>query len=192
MKFELTLHGFSDSPIVFHRGDLADSQDEYARAMKKITDKRNKTDEDKAEIDSLSWRGSLYVEDDKIVYPAFNVWRSIQEAAKLTKHGRHIERALTFDSRTVPFNYTGPDDIDVMYKDSRYVWRAMVRVGQSKVARVRPRFDEWFITLTGELDVTELNFDEFREIVERAGRVVGLGDARRLGYGRFDAEVKEL
>src|ERR1700746_2652455 len=190
MRVQLSLRGNESNPLLMHRGELADPEDHYAREMQKITSKRNKTDEDRHEIDRLSWLGSLYTnpEGDIVVMRTFNVWRTIQEAAKHNKMGRHIERALVFDAAIVPLEY--PDSqlaLDKLYETDGYVNRMMVRVGQSKVARVRPQFVSWSMTLTGDLDETELTYEDFEAIVHRAGRVVGLCDARKLGFGRFTA-----
>jgi len=37
-----------------------------------------------------------------------------------------------------------------------------------------------------------LNASDFISLVEAAGIIEGMGDARRIGYGRFTAEVAEL
>ena len=192
MKFRLTLSQSSNSPLLMHRGDLADPMDYYSQETKKLTSIRKKTDDTRAQIDKFSWLGGLYLEDGEIVYPTFNVWRTIQEAAKLTRSGRKVERGLLFDGASVEFTHEGPKDLDNLYALPDFVSRKMVVVDRKRIARVRPQFRHWTITLTGEIDESVMSPDEFEHFVNEAGRKVGLGDARKLGYGRFAAVIDWL
>ena len=47
----------------------------------------------------------------------------------------------------------------------------------------------WSVIVTVELETLELKIEDLAKIAERAGRFYGLGDARKLGFGRFDAKV---
>jgi hypothetical protein len=40
-----------------------------------------------------------------------------------------------------------------------------------------------------DLDEGDLNVSDFERIVERAGRLEGVGTARKLGFGRFTATM---
>lgn len=46
--------------------------------------------------------------------------------------------------------------------------------------------------MEAELLEDALDFADLVAVVELAGRVEGLGDARKLGYGRFEAEIEKL
>ena len=64
-----------------------------------------------------------------------------------------------------------------------------VGVQRSKVMRMRPIFRKWSLVVEAEYLEDVLNFETLSEIVSLAGRAEGLLEARRLGYGRSDAEV---
>lgn len=60
--------------------------------------------------------------------------------------------------------------------------------GGEAVAVIRPRFDEWEVRVTLELDQGEASLDMLRDLVTKAGKVSGFGDFRpnRGGtFGRF-------
>ena len=49
----------------------------------------------------------------------------------------------------------------------------------------RPRFDDWRLTFDATLDLRDMNERLFREIMDRAGRSIGLGDFRLDCKGPF-------
>ena len=59
------------------------------------------------------------------------------------------------------------------------------------IVRVRPIFREWQLGCRLSCWRTPLDFADLVAVAELAGRVEGLGDARKLGYGRFDAEIEQ-
>lgn len=58
IKFRITLHGIN--PLLMHNSRLSNPLDPNAKAMKKVSGKRQKTDEDHAELARLEHAGSLY------------------------------------------------------------------------------------------------------------------------------------
>lgn len=50
---------------------------------------------------------------------------------------------------------------------------------------IRPRFDRWGLDVTIEIDETELDESKVRDLFDRAGRAVGLGDFRPNKKGPF-------
>lgn len=60
--------------------------------------------------------------------------------------------------------------------------------GGEAVCIIRPRFDAWEIRATLEIDQQQMSESMARELVEIAGRRIGLGDGRpqkKLTFGRF-------
>lgn len=60
--------------------------------------------------------------------------------------------------------------------------------GNEAVAIVRPRFDSWSTTFHLLIDTAQVGEDKIRELVDIAGRAIGLGDfrpARKGVFGRF-------
>lgn len=188
MQLHVTLTGRSG--LVMHNGRLADPIDDMAKAISEITDKRDKTPTDQEQIADLEWRGSLYFDRELGTYiPSGNVIRSFRDAATAWKLGEKVYDAVHLLTDKVPLAHDGPKNIDALAKKPEHRWRTTVRIGRNRTARTRPIFRQWTTSFDVELEESELKVEDFARIIERAGRLEGLGDARRLGYGRFVAEV---
>ena len=133
----------------------------------------------------------LYEDNGIVVQPTSKPRKCIINAAKISKLGKSIERALSFKALNVPLIYDGPKKIDEIFADSQFHSRLSVGIGGKRVMRVRPKFFPWTLRIDGLfIEDAGLNFDEFERIVELAGLVEGIGDNRVNGYGRFTAVVK--
>lgn len=188
---KLTVTGAN--PLIMHNVRLADESDPYTKAIAAINAKRkNKTDDDQGEVDRLSFAGALYHDDVLGPYlPAPNIFRSLINAARITRAGKTIERGLVMLGDRAELLYDGPRDIEGLWGggQSRFVDRRMVVVNMGKkVPRTRPVFPEWQAVFEFELDPEVLDFDDFVAVAVRAGRMEGVGDYRRF-YGRFHAEI---
>lgn len=189
--FQLSLTG--TTPLVMHNVRLADKMDPITKAIAAITGKRKKTDADEEEIGHLEFAGGLYVDDELGVYlPTFNILRCFEESAKVTRMGKTVTRAVVVESDKAKLLYSGPRDWKKLRDDPTFRWRASVGVGTKKISRVRPRFRQWALEVRVRLLEEVLNPDEFIGIVQQAGVIEGLGDARRLGNGRFTVDVQEV
>lgn len=180
------------APVLMHNIRLADDQNPYSREIKKLTSKKTKkTEEDKHEIDRLSFAGGLYHDEDLGPYiPAENIFRCLMESGSLTRSGKKIERGLIFEATRAPLEYDGPRDIESLWGngESRFVDRRMVAVQRQRIPRVRPIFDGWSLSIGVAIDESIIDPDEFADIVSKAGRMIGIGDYRRF-YGKFDGKV---
>jgi len=85
--------------------------------------------------------------------------------------------------------YDGPKDPAELWEIEEFRLARAVRVGQARVIRTRPIFQEWAANVEVEFDLDFLNADHIRQWMEIAGRKVGLMDWRPK-CGRFD--IKEL
>lgn len=176
--------------LVMHNERLADKQDEFARAIAEITSKRKKTAEDAAAIERLEFLGGLYYDPDVGVYvPAWNVVRCLEEAAKIRRLGTALIRALSVTTDRVVVEYSGPRKPPELWEAPAFRFRKSVGVQRNKVMRMRPIFRKWSVCLQAELLADVLDPSDLTEIANAAGRSIGLGDARKLGYGRFVAAV---
>lgn len=196
MKIRFTITG--TAPLLMHNQRLADPLDPYAKALKVISAKKKKTDEDHEEMARIEFEGGLYFDDSLGPYiPGVNVHRSMVEGARMTKRGKDIERALLVLDDVCPLAYKGPRDVKGLYADKRYVSRKSVKVGQARVMRTRPMFAEWTLECEAELDLALLNFEDVQAIAETAGSLAGLGDYRPSSphggpHGRYLAVVEQL
>lgn len=189
MEVQVELTGRSG--LVMHNGRLADSLDPIARELSALTDKHGRTDAEEEQVAEVEWRGSLYWDPETGAYiPTANIVRSFRDAATAWKLGEAVYRSLSPLSEQVSLQHDGPKSINALAAKPEYRWRTTVKIGRNRTARTRPIFRRWSATAQFELDETELSVDDLLRIVERAGRLHGIGDARKLGYGRFTAEVR--
>lgn len=187
----LALSGTDDEPLIVHNGMLADREYEWTKLLAAVTGKRNKTDEDHEEVARLEWNGSLYFDDATGPFlPGDNVRRSLLDAARLSKEGKKIERGVLRVSRRNALQYEGPRDRSGMWSDPRFRHRAIVKVGQSKVVRTRPKFVGWSADVTVDYDSAVIDRRDLLRIAQAAGQYIGLCDGRPFFGGRFDVEAR--
>lgn len=190
MKFLLTIDG--TTPLLMHNGRLANPLDPATKALKEITGKRKKTDEDLADMARAEFLGSLYIDPNIGPFiPGENIERCIRDGATLTKNGMNVKRGLFISTDVNPLAYDGPRDPEPLWSDERFRFIRTVRNQQNRVSRCRPIFTEWRTSAEGTLDETILDFGTLKSIVEQSGLYVGLGDWRPR-YGRFTAELTRL
>lgn len=191
MDLNIQLQG--TSPLLMHNSQLIDPDNEVAQAMARISSKRKKTPEDRAEMSRLEFWGGLILEDGAPVIPLANVIRCLAEAAKIRRLGKTVERALAMRTISAPLVFDGPQDMASRFEHGEpYVDKRAVTVGTSRIMRTRPKFPNWSLTADFILQESVLALDDLVDIVETAGAIEGLGDARRIGLGRFTAKVKVI
>lgn len=190
MNITIRLTGIS--PMLHHNGRLANPIDPHTRALKALTGKRKKTDEDLVEIMVAEARGGCWETRDGLLgLPTAAVWRCLYDAAKAFKQGENIKRALLFDDpehvdALVVDGRT--HECDIWVKDHDHIDYRPVKVQGRKVMRARPLVPAgWQSEHTFDLLDDVLDARELAPILERAGRLVGVGDWRPT-YGRFDVE----
>jgi len=188
-----------NTPLVTHCNQTADPLNRYAQAMKPLTHKKNKTDQDHRDLARVEWEAGLYLHDGIIVIPADNIDKCLLEAARRTKNGKKWKEGTMIAEDYLPLSYKGEKikvkengkipnpELDKYYSDHNY--RALVKNGMSTIARTRPIFYDWSIGFT--IMVDENVFDErtVDNIVETAGKYVGLCE-KRPRLGNFSVEKK--
>jgi hypothetical protein len=174
-------------PIVMHNERLADPLNPHAKAVKEISKKQKKTDDDLLALSKAEFMGGLYYDSDIGPHvPERCLERMLRDAASKSKQGKAVLSALIVTD-PAKLEYKGPRDPDEMWKDGSYVLRATVGVSKQRVVRSRPIFGGWSLTFTVAYDETVLNPKDIDGFVEIAGRQIGLCDWRPK-YGRFDVE----
>lgn len=187
MDFEITMTGVR--PLLMHSARLANPLDTTVKAMKAISGKRSKTDDDHIEMARLEYAGSMYINADLGPYiPGENIERCLVDAGKITKKGTAIQRALFIKTDINPLLYKGPRTLEELWADENYRHVASVKVQTSRVMRTRPHFPEWTVVAQGVLDTSILDLAELGSIAETAGSMIGLGDYRPR-FGRFTVSV---
>jgi len=189
-KFSLTITG--SLPLLMHNARLCDPLEPITKKVKKLTSKRNKTDEDHEELAEAEFGGGLYFDPDIGPYmPGENIAACILKGARLNKLGTKVERGVLITTDINPLAYDGPRTIAELYADKNFVHRKPVVVGTSRIIRTRPMFPEWRTQAEGLLDESQIDVDQLVQAIENAGLFIGLGDYRPR-YGRFTAVLEEV
>lgn len=195
-RAEIELTGVS--PLVLNNIRLADPTDPVVIKIKEITSKPRKTPEDLANKEELQWRGSLYLDaNGNLIFPVRNILKGISEAARGFKLGPAVERGgVGFIEVEVPLIHDGPDDPAKLWEDGRYRFRTIVNGNPSSrnramVPSMRPIFPVWSLKLSALVFTDILGWDDFIKTTDATG-AQGIGNARKLGMGKFEAKVTRL
>ena len=186
IDFTVTLTG--TAPLLMHNSRLANPLDPAAKDVKKLTSKRNKTDEDYETLARLEHAGGLYIDPDIGPYiPGENIMRCLVDGAKLTKLGVKVTRGVFIKTDVNPIAYDGPRTADGLWT-AGFKHMASVKVGTSRLMRCRPVFYDWKVSADGVLDPAVLELSDLTTVSDNAGALIGLGDWRPR-FGRFTAKV---
>lgn len=186
MKQTAKYHLTAESPLLMHNGDLSDPLNEWAKAIKKITDKRKKTEADHEEIGRLEWFGSLYLYNGAPCIPREAVKATLLRAAMTLKKGPKIKSGLVCPDH-IPLLYDGPTKTQALWDDKRFRLRKTKSMRGQRVVRTRPIFYPWEADLLLAFNDEALDPDEVDELVAIAGHSIGFLD-ERPEYGRYSAK----
>ena len=190
VKFRIEFEGIE--PLIMHNSRLANPLDPMARALKQVTSKRQKTDDDHLKMAELEFFGGLYIDPDAGPYlPSDNVWRCLYDGGKKHKLGTAVKEGVLITTPINPLVYKGPRTAEALWADETFRHFASAKVGMQRVNRTRPIFRNWKADAEGILDPSVLNLEQLRQVADTAGRVTGLGDWRPR-YGTFTATITEL
>lgn len=189
MELKLTLRG--TAPLLMHNARLSNPLDPLAKALKKVTSKRAKSEDDYEEMARVEFLGSLYMDPDVGPYvPPDNLFRALVDAGRKRKLGTKITSGVIILSDTNPLSYDGPRTAEALWADPAFRHQASVKVGMQRVIRTRPVFAGWATSANLYLDTEVLDYEDLVQVVEIAGRLVGLGDWRPR-FGRFEAVLEQ-
>jgi len=202
------------SPLLMHNPRTADPDDEFSIAIKEITDKGTKmTPEDRKRKEALQWRACLYSDEmkdgdqvrERVIVPMMWLTKAWEEGGKTlgsgtASKGAAVVRSVTPTESQLLLSYGGPQDIAELAKDPLFRYRTMVNPnptgGKKKllpsVRVIFPVQAGWELT-TDVSVVTSmgLSWDDFQRASHAAGNI-GIGDARKLGFGRFRVRITKL
>ena len=172
------------TPHIQHNGQLADPLNAYAKAMKEISSKKKKTDQDHEKLADIEWMGGLYLNGDgRVIVPSYVLEGALVEAAKKHRLGEYAKGGIFVDCEPL-LDYHGPKDVKELQKLPNFRHRVGVKIQQSRIMRTRPLFEAWGLTFYVDYDPELLNFDQVGQIVKTLGSKVGLSDYRPK-FGRF-------
>lgn len=177
----------STVPLMMHNEQAVNPRNVYAKRMKEITSKRKKTEEDLLLLSEIEWESGLYWNEKEGYHlPERVISATLLGSAKQFKLGTQFKQGVLMLENSAPLKFAHekkkPSDL---FKVLEYVDFRGVRVGQAKVMRTRPIFHEWESEFSLAMDEQKFNEKELVQIVENAGRYVGLCEYRPK-YGRFE------
>jgi hypothetical protein len=162
----------------------------YAKAIKELTSKRKKTDEDQNEIFHLKFLASCYLNNKgQYIIPANAIWKSFESGAKENRLGKKFQESVfVMNDSLLKFECNGctPEELWENHSET-YVDIRNVKVQTSMIATARMIIPEW--SLEGEVffDETQLNKSEMWLAMTNAGLRKGIGTYRQC-YGRYKIE----
>lgn len=175
------------TPMLHHNSQLADPLNEYAKALKKISAKREKTEDDFYEMMKVEMLGGLYWDESLGLYiPGENIEACMIGAAKFKKLGTTFKRGAQVIELLCPLTGTGaPNSKEEIANSGKYQYVKSVKVKTSRVMRTRPIFDNWATEFHVMFDESQLQREDIVEMAHSAGTMVGLGDWRPR-FGKFE------
>ncbi len=183
MKFRID----GTAPLLLHNGQLADPGNRWSKAMKKVSSKRNKTDEDFAEMASLEWMGGLYLDPEGVIsIPADVLLGCVLKGGKQFKLGPKINAGVFETGEFTKLQYQGSQNLTKLYEAGNNTDSRLVVIQRSRIMRTRPIFRHWSLDISLNVNTDVIDLDDVERAIVRAGEVIGMGDYRPR-YGRFIA-----
>ena len=174
------------TPMLMHSERLANPFDPNTIALKQLTSKRKKTEQDLLDMAKIEHAGGLYYDEQNGVHvPGYNVLATMINGGKIRKMGTQVKRAVLVLEDKLPLKFEGPKTPDGLFADKRFVDIRSVKVGTSKVTRCRPIFNDWSLTFTLVYDESAIQEYDLVNALRDAGSMVGIGDYRPR-FGRFE------
>lgn len=165
--------------MMMHNQQLADPLNEYAKALKQVTAKKKKTDEDHLEMARREFQGGLYYDEKLGPYvPSSWIFKMLVEGARKRKNGKEVGGYVTIEELKIPIQYDGPRTREKLFADPRFTDRRCVKVGTAKVMRTRPRFEDCTLAFTIVVYEGGPNVDVIEQALDAATLAVGIGDGR--------------
>jgi len=177
-------------PTILCNGQTSDPLNKFAKDLKKISSKRNKTEDDHKAMAKLEFMACMYVnEKGNPCWPSDNIEAMIIKAAAKQRKGTDAKSAI-FVENHAPLIYEGPKTPDALWNyrtmdNNPFVLRASVVVNRNRIMRTRPIFRNWSLEFCVHYLTDIFDKEQVIHTIETAGRVVGLSDWRPK-HGRFN------
>lgn len=184
--FKVTLVGVS--PLLMHSGRLADPTNPHTIALRELTKKRNKTEDDLLEIRRAEWRGGLYTDgEEHVCVEAEAVLAATIAGARKSKLGKQAQAGIFETKQFYPLVYEGPKDLDKLYADGRFCDYRSVVIQRNRTMRARPVFPKWKLPIELNVNRDIIDLKDVRRALEISGEMIGLLEYRPR-FGRFYVE----
>jgi hypothetical protein len=174
------------APTLLHNGQTCDPGNRFAKAMKKITSKRAKTDQDYEELKAIEWQAAMYADEmNRPCWPGECIESMIISAAKKLKLGQTVKSAVfCAENWPILFERKGAKTVSAIADDPSFYHTCSVKIGQNRIMRTRPIFRDWSLKFDVQYNDEHIELDTLQDIIKIAGAQIGLSDYRPK-YGRF-------
>lgn len=185
---QLSIKITGERPLLMHADTLANPLSQLTKAHKELTSTRKKSDETQLAIAKSEFLCGCYFHKSSGFYmPAQNLDACIVAAAKLQKLGVKFKQAVQVAEDKLSLIGNFPKTPADLWENPDHVDVRGVKVGQAKIMRYRPVFQEWALEATVLFNEEILSIGDVKRAVMDAGQLIGLGDYRPR-FGRFSVE----
>jgi len=153
-----------------------------------LLDKGPKSTNGKQELEPKEQAyAKLYLDHDgNPIFPADNLLSCIIDAGRYIKIGK---RQLSTRDTTIVTSFLSIVEESIKI-ESEHGWRVDARgvvnpATKGRHVNYRPLFDDWKLAFTLDIDEKEVRLDTVRELIDRAGKAVGLAVMRPSRKGRY-------
>jgi hypothetical protein len=167
-------------------------------AMQKKENKGAKTAAQRIpDAETEAERGAYRNERGELCLPAVSFRSAMLSAAKGLKYGKMSAISVTQASVFVAEDFCVLVDPETREPLKTYVIDSRRAVVNRKdgIVRSRPRMNRWATQLVLEIDEAFTPMENHTDVLNRAGRLIGVGDfrvERRGWFGRFHATVESV
>lgn len=151
-------------------------EDLFNKSRKKLTYEET--------VDATIVKKKLHLnEEGKVVQPAESIQKTLENAAVFFPYkGKKSYKPLIQGGITI---------LPALIEHIHQNWKVDESVVTDDTAKfvARPRLDEWELSFSINIGQPDIEPSTLKEIMEYAGKFVGLGSRRKAGYGKF--EIKE-
>ncbi|EPD35554.1 hypothetical protein EZI45_18965 [Delftia tsuruhatensis] len=183
------------NPLLQNNPQTVDRFNSYAKAMKRINDKKTRrTDDDFLELKNIEVRSKIYWDDETGIYiPATWVTAAIAansfKTVKISK--ADVRSAVFVDTDKLKLTYRGMDKVrtpDDIVMNDEFRLDMTLKQGQVRVVKSVPIFHGWSFSCGLEFDDEIIDADSMATVIGRAAKYGGFGDFRPT-FGRASVEL---
>lgn len=177
------------APLLMHNGQLADPTNKWTKAIKEISSRRKKTEQDMLDLKKAEWFGSMYQDSAGVISISADMLLGLLiGGAKKNKNGVEAKAGVFETQGFYPLVFEGPKDLEKLYADGRFCDYRLVVVNRGRVMRSRPVFKKWSVDVSLIVDEDIIERRLVLQALTQAGERIGLGDYRPR-FGRFSVEA---
>jgi len=183
------------SPLLLNNPQMVDVFNGYSKEMKKITNKRSKTDEDHLAISDIEMKAKIYWDDELGIYvPSRWLLAAFAKISfKTVKISKDNIRAGVFVVQDkAKLEYRGVKNVKTaidVTQNPDFRHRMILPQQKIRIAKTTPIFHDWSFEFDIEFDDKIIDDTAMEQLLHHMGKYGGFGDFRPT-FGRALAEVK--